>query len=161
MFFMSKSFLFVKIDSWNFQHLFDSGKLHKISTHSDNFYLHFFYGLSLWAQILQGFTKSEIKQMLKISSVYLYKQKKYELSHMARIVLFSTNRLPLDGAILEWRSFNIWTAVLTKRVIKKKYLSIFELGLLSPGVAGGPWHPQILADQLTLSQPGGQIMPTK
>jgi hypothetical protein len=23
-----------------------------------------------------------------------------------------------------------------------------------------PWHPQILADQLTLSQPGGQIMPT-
>ena len=26
-----------------------------------------------------------------------------------------------------------------------------------------PWHPQILADQLTLSQPGsgGQIMPTK
>ena len=31
-----------------------------------------------------------------------------------------------------------------------------------PGGAGGamvPWHPQILADQLTLSQPGGQIMP--
>ena len=23
-----------------------------------------------------------------------------------------------------------------------------------------PWHPQILADQLTLSQAGGQIMPT-
>ena len=23
-----------------------------------------------------------------------------------------------------------------------------------------PWHPQILADQLTLSQPGRQIMPT-
>ena len=31
-----------------------------------------------------------------------------------------------------------------------------------PGGAGGAmvrWHPQILADQLTLSQPGGQIMP--
>ena len=25
---------------------------------------------------------------------------------------------------------------------------------------GVPWHPQILADQLTLSQLGGQIMPT-
>ena len=23
-----------------------------------------------------------------------------------------------------------------------------------------PWHPQIVADQLTLSQSGGQIMPT-
>ena len=33
-------------------------------------------------------------------------------------------------------------------------------GLLDPGVPGMPWHPQILADQLTLSQSGGQIMPT-
>ena len=30
------------------------------------------------------------------------------------------------------------------------------------GCRGWPWHPQILADYLTLSQPGGkQIMPTK
>ena len=28
-------------------------------------------------------------------------------------------------------------------------------GLLSLGVPGVPWHPQILADQLTLFQPGG------
>ena len=48
-----------------------------------------------WAQILQGFTKSEIKQMLKISAVYLYKQKrfipkkKYELSNTLQI--FTTN----------------------------------------------------------------------
>ena len=28
-------------------------------------------------------------------------------------------------------------------------------GLSSLGVAGVPWHPQILADHLTLSQPGG------
>ena len=28
-------------------------------------------------------------------------------------------------------------------------------GLLSPGVWGVPWPSQILADQLTLSQPGG------
>ena len=34
-------------------------------------------------------------------------------------------------------------------------------GVSSMGVPGVPWHPQILADQLTLSQPGeGQIMPT-
>ena len=25
---------------------------------------------------------------------------------------------------------------------------------------GPPWYPHILTDQLTLSQPGGQIMPT-
>ena len=41
----------------------------------------------------------------EISALYLEKQKsfipkkKYDLSHMARIVLLSTNRWPLDGAI--------------------------------------------------------------
>ena len=30
-----------------------------------------------------------------------------------------------------------------------------QSGLLSTGVPGVPWHSQILADQLTLSQPGG------
>ena len=33
-------------------------------------------------------------------------------------------------------------------------------GLSSLGVPGVPWHTQILADQLTLFQPGGQILPT-
>ena len=33
--------------------------------------------------------------------------------------------------------------------------SFFAGGLSSLGVPGLPWHPQILADQLTLSQPGG------
>ena len=28
-------------------------------------------------------------------------------------------------------------------------------GLSSPGLQGVPWHPRILADQLTLSKPGG------
>ena len=32
-------------------------------------------------------------------------------------------------------------------------------GVSSLGVPGLPWHPQILADQLTLSRPRGQIMP--
>ena len=39
-------------------------------------------------------------------------------------------------------------------------------GVSSLGVLGVPWHPQILTDQLTLSQPGGtdyanQIIPTQ
>ena len=37
------------------------------------------------------------------------------------------------------------------------YYDIHKAGLSSLGV---PWHPQILANQLTLSQPGGQIMLT-
>ena len=39
-------------------------------------------------------------------------------------------------------------------------LALAISGVSSLGVPGMPWHPQILADQLTLSQPGGQIMPT-
>ena len=33
-------------------------------------------------------------------------------------------------------------------------------GQSETGMPGPPWHPHILTDQLTLSQPGGQIMPT-
>ena len=42
-------------------------------------------------------------------------------------------------------------------------LSYVFPGVSSLGVPVVPWHPQILADQLTLSQPGGggQIMLTK
>ena len=32
-------------------------------------------------------------------------------------------------------------------------------GLLSLELPGVPWHPQILADQLTVSQPGGRLCP--
>ena len=43
--------------------------------------------------------------------------------------------------------------------LKKTYNSgLLSLGV--PGVPGVPWHTQILADQLTLFQPGGKIMPT-
>ena len=42
----------------------------------------------------------------------------------------------------------------------KTFTIIDSSDLLSPGVPGVPWHPQILAGQLTLSQPGGHIMPT-
>jgi hypothetical protein len=56
---------------------------------------------------------------------------------------------------------------MNKKVAKKKPISTLNLTLLgklglNTGVSslGVPWHPQILADQLTLSQPGGLIMPT-
>ena len=38
--------------------------------------------------------------------------------------------------------------------------SINLSGVSSLGVPAVPWHPQILAEQLNLSQPGGKIMPT-
>ena len=44
--------------------------------------------------------------------------------------------------------------------IKFLVTCLYNSGLSSLGVPGVPLHPQILADQLTLSQPGGQIMCT-
>ena len=56
-------------------------KPHKISTHSaysENVYFQFFYWLSDWVEILWGFTKFFLKQMLKISAFcYLEKQKRF------------------------------------------------------------------------------------
>ena len=43
---------------------------YKISTHSDNFYFHFFYKLSDWVEIF-------FKHVLKNSAFYLEKQKKF------------------------------------------------------------------------------------
>ena len=40
-----------------------------------------------------------------------------------------------------------------KMQVRKNIAGVSSLGV--------PWHPQILADQLTLSQRGGQIMPTE
>ena len=55
-------------------------KPHKISTHSaysDNCYFPFFYRLSVWVEILWGFTKFYFKQMLKVSAFYLKKQNSF------------------------------------------------------------------------------------
>ena len=38
---------------------------------------------------------------------------------------------------------------------KERHSSFLVVGLSSLGVPGVPWHTQILADQLTLFQPGG------
>ena len=54
-FFRNKTFLFFKIESWNFQHLSEKKivKPHKISTNSNKFYFHFFYPLSDWVAIVR------------------------------------------------------------------------------------------------------------
>ena len=62
-FFRNKTFLFVKIDSWNFQQLFDLGfheALQSFSSFRQTFRWHFCMGdkdLSKLAEILWGFTK--------------------------------------------------------------------------------------------------------
>ena len=42
-----------------------------------------------------------------------------------------------------------------KQHIKNNFIERLLTGLSSLGVRGVPWHTQILADQLTLPQPGG------
>ena len=81
-FFSNKTFLFFKIESWNFQVQLEIKirETHKISTHlaySDNCYFHFFYRLSDWVEILQGFTKFNFKLNLRVSAFYLEKQKSF------------------------------------------------------------------------------------
>ena len=82
-FFRNKTFLFVKIESWNFQQLFDLGfreTLQNFSSFRQTFRWHFCMGnkdLSKLADIFWGFTKSLIIKMLKISAFYLDKQKSF------------------------------------------------------------------------------------
>jgi hypothetical protein len=71
----------------------------------------------------------------------------------------SIHRLPLkvDGAIGFFKKSLTFTKIPTEiQTMKFKYLSFHHPGLSSLGVPGVPWHLQILADQLTLSQLGGK-----
>ena len=47
-----------------------------------------------------------------------------------------------------------------KLEILQQHLVHLSAGLSETGVPGVTWHPPILADQLTLSQPGGRLCPT-
>ena len=81
-FFRNKTFLFFKIEIWNFQFLFqiEFGEPHKVSTHSaysGNCYFHFFYRLSDSVDTLWGFTKFFFKPILKVSAFYFEKQKSF------------------------------------------------------------------------------------
>ena len=52
----------------------------------------------------------------------------------------------------------IWSGMI---VTQSEICIIRPVGAKDAGDAGGPpWHPHILTDQLTLSQPGGQIKQT-
>ena len=46
----------------------------------------------------------------------------------------------------------IWSGMIVTQSVSK--------GQSEPGMPGPTWYPHILTDQLTLSQPGGHIMPT-
>ena len=82
-FFRNKTFLFFKIESWNFQVQFEI-KIRETSQNFNSFSLFrqllfssFFYRLSDWVEILQGFTKFNFKLNLKVSAFYLEKQKSF------------------------------------------------------------------------------------
>ena len=82
-FFRNKTFLFFKIESWNFQVQFEI-KIREISQNFNSFSLFrqlllssFFYRLSDWVEILQGFMKFNFKLNLKVSAFYLEKQKSF------------------------------------------------------------------------------------
>ena len=83
-FFRNKTFLFFKIESWNFQHLFEkefcetSQDFNSLSSFRQLLFP-FFYPLFDWVEILWGLTKFCFKQMLKVSDFYLEKQKFYFL----------------------------------------------------------------------------------
>ena len=60
------------------------------------------------------------------------------------------------------QSWSLNVELIIKNLLYNGFLALFLLeaveaiaGLSSLGVPGVPWHTQILADQLTLFQPGG------
>ena len=69
--FRNKTFLFFKIESWNFQHLFEI-EFHETS---QNFNSIRQLIEKMKITILWGFTKFFYKQMLKVSAFYLEQQK--------------------------------------------------------------------------------------
>ena len=82
-FFRNKTFLFFKIESWNFQVQFEI-KIRETSQTFNSFsffrqllFSSFSYWLSDWAEILQGFMKFNFKMNLKVSAFYLEKQKSF------------------------------------------------------------------------------------
>ena len=79
-FFRNKTFLFLKIESWKFQHLFEiefretSQNFNSFSLFRQ-FYFHFFYRLSDKVEILWDFMKFFFKQILKVSAFCLENKK--------------------------------------------------------------------------------------
>ena len=82
-FFRNKTFLFFKIESWNFQVQFEiefdetSQNLNSFSLFRQLLFSSFFILLSDWVEILHGFRKFNFKLNLKVSAFYLEKQKSF------------------------------------------------------------------------------------
>ena len=92
---MNKTFLFFKIESWNFQHLSEK----EFRETSQNFNLFGLFRQFLFSiqvsdkvEILRGFTKYFLKQMVKISAFYLEKQKSFISKKMWSIGQDSSSR---------------------------------------------------------------------
>ena len=81
--FRNKTFLFFKIERWNFQVQFEIGfpetsqNFNSFSFFRKLLFPFFFYQLSDWVEILWGFTKFNFKLNLKVSAFYLEKQKSF------------------------------------------------------------------------------------
>ena len=66
-------------------------------------------------------------------------------------------RTEIDAAVMACLKF-FYVPIQNLATVLKSALqlnTLFTVKLLSLEVPGVPWHPQILADQLTLSQQGG------
>ena len=81
-FFRNKTFLFVKIEIWNFQHLFDL--LFRETCHNFSLFGQLLFPLEnvIWMFVwmswnFEDFTKFYFKQLLKILAFYLDKQKSF------------------------------------------------------------------------------------
>ena len=80
-FFRNKTFLFFKIESWNFKHLFEkefretSQNFNSIRQPIEKLEIKFYW--MSWMSWSWGFTKLSFKQMLKVSAFYLEKQKSF------------------------------------------------------------------------------------
>ena len=128
-FFRNKTFLFFKIESWNFQHLFayvfseTSQNFNSFCLYRQILFSFFFHQLSDWVEILWGFTESFFKQMLKISTFYLEKQKFIptkmwfkprvnELQYQNKLALF-TDPIFSDGFnLMNQNSFFVLSVIL-------------------------------------------------
>ena len=106
-FFRDKTFLFFKIKGWNFQVQFEI-EFHETSHNFNSFSLFrqllfsfFFFGLSDWVETLWGFMKFFFKLILKVSAIYLQKQK----SFIPKKMFFKPFSIPKQKRLVYWRNF--------------------------------------------------------
>ena len=97
-FFGNKTFLFVNIESWNFQHLWNLIKFQLIQKHSDNIFSMGCLNELKFCEVSRNPKSNRCWkfQLSILTNKNVLFQKKNEVYQVSRIVLFSTNRWPLD-----------------------------------------------------------------